>query len=680
MSSRYNNSSNFGGRRNNHQGSGGNNGNDRRPRPNSNSRNWRQQDDNKWKPYVPKHQDAPAQVYHPITPDKIVSSDPPSTPRRSQRPPQSEVHQFRPKQSRYEQKPKSQTSYVELIPTNFNSFQIRELCDQMWSNNAFEAINELLHFFETLRKAIMHANLKGREEHLDPIYPSMLAAIHPALPVDLVHSWFACEMTPRPDGSTEYDEETWSKMFIQMLPRVDQCFPVTVEMFKLIGEISQQITQSEICVIRKKIMQSNASEMNIKLENIAADGEDQGWSQEKIEFEQKKVKDHYTQEMVKIKKDRTDEIWKMYDDMYDYASKHDVADMNDIRMKNYWRFITRNPCFPDSRVVLNGLILDAHDFSLVEAFSHTATQHAHNFATIRKWFFGLHSSLNPLNVKLNEFNDWMSVCHMLEISERLALLVSDEKVEIDRIASFDDAYFRLLSAMSETKFGQTISNQMEESEYTKILENKVTTKWLRKSQIYPYGSVKLFGYEQEDEPMTLLNRATRLNKDILTEMLSAYPPQVVSKIIAKKLTDGQDGFADVFCKIAADLMLDPLPIFETYCDYLSQHKSVDSHVTNCFAPLLMMFPPTQQLSVLSRMLGSCSSDERRSELLGSFKKEVERRSYFFEALEHFGPIVCHECRTLLDRKALDHCHKFSTMDVIEAFVKAFPEVSFEASS
>lgn len=451
-------------------------------------------------------------------------------------------------------------AYIELIPTRFNSYQVRILSDQFWATGDFDNLRGLLHFFETLRKAIIHMNVKDRVEKLDPKYPAMLQAIQVEPPQDPKCSFFSEEVTPRVDGSTNYDEETWAKMFIQMLPRPSQPFPVNMETFKLICEISQQITQSEIAVIRYKLMQNSKGPMQSELNALGDRQDREGWSDEKYAAEEKKVIAKWNAKIYAERKKREKEIWDMYDKMAAYFNDANVADFSDRYILGTWIFITRNPCFPNSTITIGNITYPASQFSLIEVFTNPALSYAQVFAHIRQWYYSIHPNVNAIEPTQVEFDDWMRVCLFYDTSDNLGSFVS-KQTNIETIACFDNNFFKFISSWIDTKFGQK-PIAVAVTTYSEIIdgvEQTVSTNqkgaWVKSYNIYPYYSLRLFEESYAAEVVTFINALTERTFPYMSIMLSSFNHGVIRSNIVERLLKGH-AEASALIKLAKIVNMD----------------------------------------------------------------------------------------------------------------------------
>ena len=510
-------------------------------------------------------------------------------------------------------------NYVSIIPTNFNSYQVRELCDNLWSNKSYPVLKQLLNFFIILRKAIIQCNNKDKVEILDPQFPAMLESLKPILPDDITYSFYATEITPRPDGSKEYDEEAWCKMFIQMLPRCSHQFPITVELFKLIGEISQQITQSEMAVIRHVLIKDASGPMSKELDNLYDLQERFRWSDEKLEIEKHKVEAKFNDQIWKARKERTNEIYAMYDEMYDYVNESNVSNFNDPRITAYWRFITRNLCFPNTSFQHDTLSIPADQFSFVEVFNSSSTVYADNFAKIRSWYYSHYPNVDPINPNPQEFYDWFNICTFYNASELLADF-SSAPTNIATIARFDDLLFKFYKGWMTTQFGQQCKEEERKTTiYNEIVDGVMTStvvnRFLRSDLVYPYKSIRLFEESDDNEIRRMLNRLTVKNYDSIARIIKAYNNNVLAGIIRDRILDGQKSYIDVTCKLAVDLKLDIVGLLHELVEKLvSAPRQIDIKL-NCLMSVILIQPDV--INAYQYVMNAFETDKAKIEILRS---------------------------------------------------------------
>lgn len=477
---------------------------------------------------------------------------------------------------------------IPIIPVDFNSFQVRQLCDRIWDkfrtepNTAFRELRELLDFFELLRKAIIQVNVKSADKvkHLNPEFQTILSSFSISSNPDPTHSWFAAEKAPRPDNSREYDEEQWSKMFIQMLPRAHHTFPVNVSMFHLLGEISQQITQSEVATIRHELILRNSDSMRQDVRSLEKQADRENWSEEKFDEEMKKIEAHYNVIIYEARQQRLAEINQMYDNMYAYVNEANVNNFSDLKVLSLWRFITRNPCFPNSSVTFGNLTIPGNQLSLVELYDHEPAVFSTNYANLYSWYYNTFPNLDASKVSQGEHNAWIHVSTYLNISKELFDL-STKPFSIVDLTQFDNRIFSFYEAWQSSRPG-LIGNFDPSAQPSKGT-------WRSEDNYYPYKNIGLLPRDFVPEIMRFLNRLTPLNFSGIFPILKAFNPDVVLAQILNIISNFQDRCTPIICKLAQALNISPELIFNHFMTTIkSKSGSFPAPALSSTLPILLI--------------------------------------------------------------------------------------------
>lgn len=476
------------------------------------------------------------------------------------------------KRERTEPPPPRPVNHIELIPCHFNSLQVRMLSDQLWDTNNIPEITGLLKFFELLRKAIMKFNVKDKIEVLEPRFPEMLQSLEPVIPSG--PSLFSEEITPRIDGNTNYDEETWAKMFIMMLPRVYHQITLDLETFLLCAEISQQITQSEVAVIRVKLENDIKGPKQQELNKLGDLQDQYMWSQEKYEAEEKKVNAKYNAMVYQERQLRLKEVYELYDKLIEYFKTHDPSDLSDPVILAGWRMILRNPCFPNPALIIGNHTIPAEHFSIIEAYNLPPLTFSEDFATIRSWYYGTHPNVDAINPTQSEFQDWMLISPMYTTSSALIDLVS-EPPTISSIATFDDVMFRFHKAWSTTKYGQA-PVQATQSNYTKILNNATEDtprRFVSSKAIYPYAQINLFNESDPSEVNRCFNKLSADNFEYVSRYITAFNPEIIKESLLNRLYgNSQPEMVDCFMRLTSIIGIDNKQVLSTYMSKIREQR------------------------------------------------------------------------------------------------------------
>ena len=460
---------------------------------------------------------------------------------------------------------------IPIIPVDFNSFQVRMLCDTIWDKfsinpaSAFRELRELLDFFELLRKAIIQVNVKSADKvkHLNPAFQTLLSSFEISSKPDPEHSWFTTEKAPRPDNSREYDEESWSKMFIQMLPRAHHTFPVTVPIFQLLGEISQQITQSEVATIRHELISKNSDSMHQDVRSLEKQADRENWSEEKFAEEMKKIEAHYNVIIYEARQKRLAEINKMYDDMYAYVTPANVNNFNDHKVLSMWRFITRNPCFPNASVTFGTITIPGDQLSLVELYNHKPTVFSTNYANLYSWFYTTFPNVDAANVSLAEYNAWLQVSTFLKVSQELFDL-SFKPFSIVDLTRFDNQMFSFYENWQSSQFG-AVAKQVQNS--------TPGSRWFNDASRFPYSKLGLLPPNYVPSILKLLNRLTTSNYLAILPILQVFDLNVVLSQILETVSMMQDRIVPIACKVALELGISSDDLFKGLINIVSSNPN-----------------------------------------------------------------------------------------------------------
>ena len=567
--------------------------------------------------------------------------------------------------------PPRANNYIELIPTRFNSSQVRVLCNQFWAAGDLDNLEGLLHFFYALRKAIIHVNVKDKVEVLDPKYPAMLQAIQVDVS-DPLHSFFSEEITPRVDGSTNYDEEVWFKMFIQMLPKPGQPIPINIRCFKLLCEISQQITQSEVAVIRFKLIKDSKGPMQSELNALGDRQDREGWSDEKYAAEEEKVIKKWNAKMYKDRQERQSEVWAMYDKIAALITAANVGNFNDRYVLGMWRFITRNPCFPDPAITIGSQTFPASQFSLVEVFNNPSISYAQTFAHIRHWFYAKYPNIDAINPSQAQFQDWMNSCLFYQFSDDLATFSSKE-CNIEAIATFDNQIFKFINSWIETQFGQQ-PRKIETTTYTQLVngvEETFTTNskgaWVKSYNIYPYYAIRLFEEAYETEVCQHLNAISECNFSWLSTIIGSYNHQVIRNNIVDRLIKGHSS-AGSLVKLANMMNMNMAELAQQFESQFIKIARPNSDVLHTIPHLILAEAFNEPIvDTFSRFVSifDGKNDVMLAELLRGFALVIPTHASKCALLK---PHIV-EISTRIKSTAKFGAAKYVSIDVLEAFEK-----------
>ena len=564
------------------------------------------------------------------------------------------------------------TAYIELIPCHFNSLQVRMLSDQLWASGNIPEIRNLLHFFESLRKAIIHMNVKERMEVLDPRFPAMLEALQPAIPESF--SFFSEEITPRIDNSTEYDEETWAKMFIQLLPRPCHKFPITMEVFSLMSEISQQITQSESAVIRHTIINDAKGPMKQELNKLGDLQDRYMWSQEKYDAEEQKVIKKWNAKIYEKRKEREMEIYKMYDTINEYFNDGNVSNFNDRFVLGSWRFLLRNPCFPLNTIQIGDKSFPAEQFSFVEVFNNPLISYSETFSYIRSWFYSKHPTINAIKPNQVEFQDWMSICLYYNVLTDLIGFAST-KPDITNIASFDHQQYRFYTAWIHAQYGKPLIINSEKSNYTLILEKKGAevfsahsgNAWLKSHEVYPYHELRLYEESYENEVGRIINSINENDFAWKSLLIKSFNHDVIKQRIVSSLVSGDCLDVNAMLNLATHVGVDMNEFSALYISELMKNTHPSESLIHSVAVIALFGIFNEPIEQTFERFYTifANNNDNLAELLKGFSLCISTNENECRILK---PRIV-EIATDIASKSRFGAAKFLSLDVCEAFAK-----------
>ena len=438
---------------------------------------------------------------------------------------------------------------IPSIDLSINSFQVGNLCQRLWRKQNLKTIADMCKFFIDLRKSIIKQKVET-EITLDTEIAKLIENEPFVEATKATEPWFATEQTSSSDSQRRfYDCEIWSKFFVMMLPPVDIMIPRTVECFKLLCEISQQISESEIAAHRKAYQEEADADIEKKvkkLNRLLADGEitREGYEKEKSDFEYRK-----NQEVIAKQTKKRKEIWATYDMMKNSVDDVKVQDDDNLQIIFYWRFLTRNPCFPLPYLKFGKTTIPAQQFSLLNAFQYKMEDFINNFVMLRTFYYSQHPTLNAKSPKQNEINDWLEIYLPLATSEQLSSFV-ENPISISTLKMFDENYYEFCFACSEAVSIKPVIQSVDETSAANILTR----------ESYPYQCIGLRDEVCEEDVVHIINVMNKNTSYRYTLLLKAYNPNVVKECMARFLTSGKI-YSHLICTVAQNLGLELFDIF-----------------------------------------------------------------------------------------------------------------------
>lgn len=574
---------------------------------------------------------------------------------------QSFKRQFRDKSQFNHNRRSKPVLVIPSINLLINSFQVGSCCARFWKSGELGMIREMLNFFIDLRKSIMKTKLQIPAK-LNETIARMIENEPFVAPMDTTKSWFAVERTSEKDvDQRNYDFELWSKFFVMMLPPCDVVIPRTIPCFHLLCDISQQINESEIAAYRLRFEEEAEKYKQMKLVELEDDLERRKITQDDYEEQKDKIEAMKNEEVWEKQKRLRNEIWARYDEIKASANEENIDDDSDIKLIYYWRFITRNPCFPFPNLQIESKIIPAQQFTLLNAFQYDMETFAENFADLRKWYYSIHPTVDSKSPKAVEITDWLKICLPFDTSEQLLSLI-ETPINISSLSLFDDKYFNFCLSCSKTTYNQQCSpfkTAVIADCETKFVD-KSENVWRASNEIYPYISIRLNDKDDMKEITLLINKITESNQHRYFLLLKAYEPSIVLQSISLSLASGFYRYAHVLCRMAQCLHLNLVEILKAVEERISRSKFNDERFY-CLAPIILTIG--ENFETIFKQVIKGKSDGDISSILHGFEL----------AIPHFE-MKCFEIKSLIILEAQRIMKtsnssrlKFMSIDVIESF-------------
>ena len=550
---------------------------------------------------------------------------------------------------------------IPSINLLINSFQVGSCCARFWKSGQLGMIQEILNFFIDLRKSIMKTKLQTPIK-LNEVIARMIENEPFVAPKDTTKSWFAVERTTVKDvDQRNYDFELWSKFFIMMLPPCDVIVPRTIPCFHLLCDISQQINESEIAAYRLRFEEEAEKYKQMKLNELEEDLEQGKITQDDYEDQKDKIEAMKNEEVWEKQKKLRNEIWTRYDEIKASANDTNINDDNDIKLIYYWRFITRNPCFPFPILQIGSKIIPAQQFALQNAFQYDMETFTNNFADLRKWYYSIHPTIDSRTPKTVEIADWLRICLPFDTSEHLASFI-ENPISISSLSLFDDKYFNFCLSCSKTTYNQQCSllkSSVIVNGETKFVD-KSENVWRTSSEVFPYISIRLNDKDDMKEIMFLINKTTEFNCHRNFLLLKAYEPNIVLQSIGQSLSNGFYRYGHVLCRIAQNLHLNLVEILKIVEQSISKSRFNDERFY-CLAPIILTIG--ENFDCIFKRVIKGKNDEDVLSILHGFELMIP---HFEMKCAEIKPLIILEAQRIMktsDKPRL----KYMSIDVIESF-------------
>lgn len=564
--------------------------------------------------------------------------------------------QFRDQQFNHNRRSKPVLT-IPSINLFINSFQVGSCCSKFWKSGQLEMIREILNFFIDLRKSIMKTKLQTPAK-LNEAIARMIEKEPFIAPKDTTMSWFAIERTSEKDvEQRNYDFELWSKFFIMMLPPCDVIIPRTISCFHLLCDISQQINESEIAAYRLRFEEEAEKYKQMKLDELNDNLERRKITQDEYEVQKDIIEAIKNEEVWEKQKKLRNEIWARYDEIKASANENNINNNEDIKLIYYWRFITRNPCFPFPNLQLESKIIPAQQFSLLNAFQHNMETFTNNFAKLHKWYYSIHPTIDSRTPNITEITDWLKICLPFDTSEQLSSLI-ETPINITSLSLFDDRYYNFCLSCSKTTYNQQCSSIKTSVDGGTKNDNI----WRNSHEIYPYINIRLNDKCDMKEIMRLVNKTTELNYYRHFLLLKAYEPSIVLQSIGQSLANGFYRYSHILCQMAQNLHLNLVDILKIVEQSISKSKFNEERFY-CLAPIILTIG--ENFETFFKQVINEKNDEDISSILHGFELMIP---HFELKCFEIKPLIVIESQRIMKTSNISRL-KFMCSDVVESFEK-----------
>lgn len=407
---------------------------------------------------------------------------------------------------------------VELIPTKFTSYQIRQYTSKCWHERLYDELDKFFSFTKALRKAICGTKSET-PMFIDPEINQKLNSYEPGSAE--VYEYYAEEQTPRPDGSKNFDEQVWIFMYISALPVPNVEIEPTLQTFNILRNLSLEITMCETNYRRFDITKSNAGFLSKKESDIYMMSEMKQWEPEEEERAIKHAQGQHNKKLFYERKKIQEPVWEYYDKLRDSITVSNVNDLSNPIVLNAWQIVSHNPTFPEN---------DSRFSIFFSRFKHSPKELAENLVAIRNGFYSQHLTFNECEPTKEEVAEWLLIIPLIDTLEQSIEFLSKE-ISFGNVTTIDTHYISfmktVLTSSIELNNGILRKANMERSE---------TTTFKRASEFVPYADIQLFNPDNASRIQIVVNRLTWENLNSLSVLLSAFNQHVLASVIEKELT------------------------------------------------------------------------------------------------------------------------------------------------
>ena len=468
---------------------------------------------------------------------------------------------------------------IELPEISFNSLQVRKYCEQIYINNDFSALCNLIETFDAIRRILMKIKkaVPLRDDELNVINDISIIQVSQ----DEIKDCLTFTIIKLP--AENFEPEAWLKVYKEMLPEHGIFNAFNLDSFNALHKIFTRIRMTEISFGREEIMENTMDDIEEQKNLIINMDMNPKLKQKKLRELDSKIYELQQEDYHKVQEDN---VYKIVDMMRDYVKEHPdlIDDFNDSTITFIWRAITGDVLIyisPLMNQILNNLQIDLRLFSQrvpiirnnADIINNKISQidieeYPKACRSIRDDFFNKHINLTRAEVTEEIWNEWKEYFILF----RPLMLIMLNKLH-SQISGSDIAYLdvRLLELFNDLlKIPYNPFNGNADMKY------KIQTNMF-------YGKLQLYDSTNIIHAAQIINAITTaksIQESIL--QLKSYPSNIVIGMFIKGIKD-QRTYQNEIIKIFINLD-DHYEILNNHAESLIR---IDEGATKFFIALIM---------------------------------------------------------------------------------------------
>lgn len=319
-----------------------------------------------------------------------------------------------------------------------------------------------------------------------------------------------------PVSEKKLDSLTWIRMYREMLPKHNHTIDYTVEVFGILTDIYMDLSISEVSIIRDKLVHEKDAAIKAGKWNL----EDYGMlTPENIFKLEAKAKRVFFAKYDSIK---NDSVYTYTDEYREFMSSEEIVkDFSNKKVAALWRLVSLNPTI----VPFNAPSLKKLDPKVLSCYTpmETPEDYANMYREAKAGFYEAHPGFKRINTTPEIWDEWLEyyVC-ISALQETIALKFAPS---IEALVAYDVAYAKIMRNAYLTDFVQfDIVIQTGFGYSTTNLGQRI------------YSKVKLHDEDSTEELHTLLNSITVKHWNLVTCLLRAFDPEMVTSIAISEST------------------------------------------------------------------------------------------------------------------------------------------------